>query len=109
MALHRPRYRVHLNNPEDVTTPLEHELEVTYGDQLRGELEASKLGLPSIKDAPQNNVAVWVWCALVRLGLYKGQSQQFRTADLLDLEPLDKPGEVPTVDPTPPAASDAPA
>lgn len=59
-------------------------IEVRAGDQLRGELEAGKNMLPSLADAPMNNVSVWVWCALVRLGHYAEKYPTFRNRDLID-------------------------
>lgn len=105
MPLVRPRYRVAVATPDPGPGYVEHEVEVTYGDQLRAEFEAGKQGLPSMKEVPQNHVTVWIWCALTRLGLYAGDCRTFRLTDVLDVQPLDENDEVPVVDPTRPAPS----
>lgn len=105
MPLTNPVYRVAVRTPDGA--PTEHTVEITNGDRLRGELEAGRAGLPPMKDAPLNHTAVWVWCALVRLGLYAGKCAPFRNDDLLNMEPVEdadgKPAAV-VVDPTPRAA-----
>lgn len=105
MPLVRPKYRVYLNPTEEHPDPPVdgQEVEVTHGDQLRGELEAGKQGLPAIKDAPMNHTTVWLWCAMVRLGLYRGDFRQFKLTDLAGLEAVrDENGEpeLEPVDPT---------
>jgi len=67
---------------DQLPDPITEEIEVTHGDQLRGELEAGKHGLPSMKDAPLNHTTVWVWCALTRLGKYRAPYALFSTRDL---------------------------
>ena len=84
----------------------EHRVEVTHGDQLRGELEGRKQGLPPLQDAPMNATTVWVWCAMARLGLYSADYRQFSRVDLLGFDQArDEHGEpvAGDVDPTPPA------
>lgn len=93
MPLTRQRYRVYLNptaeDPADAAAGhVEHEVEITHGDHLRGELEAAKQGLPSVKDAPMNHTTVWIWCAMVRLGLYAGPFLPFKLQDLAGIEPV---------------------
>lgn len=113
MPLQRPKYRVYLNPPADAESaePIEHEVEITHGDNLRGELEANKHGLPSVKDAPMNHTTVWLWCALVRLGLYAHDYRQFKLQDLAGIEPVrDEAGEQATTDvPPTTAAADTPS
>ena len=103
MPLIRPRYRVYLNPTDEHPEGRELEVEVTHGDQLRGELEAGKQGLPPIKDAPMNHTTVWAWCALTRLGEYRAEFRQFKLVDLAGLEPVrdeDDEHVAPPVDPT---------
>lgn len=48
-------------------------------DQLRGELEASKLGLRAGgKDAPMHVTMLWLWAALVRTERFGGNFQTFK-------------------------------
>lgn len=105
MALTRSKYLVYLNPTEENPDPPEDgvEVEVTHGDRLRGELEAGKQGLPAVNVAPMNHSTVWLWCAMVRLGLYRADFRQFKLVDLAGLEPVkDENGEpaVEDVDPT---------
>jgi hypothetical protein len=97
MPLHRTRYAV-LLAPDDQT----HEVETTYGDQLRAELEGPKNGLPSISAAPQHAVALWIWASLTRTGVIAEPFQTFKDR-LLVVEPIkdaDEYGDPATVDPT---------
>lgn len=109
MPLINPTYRVAVADPEG--TVRDHTVTVLNGDRLRGELEAGRQGLPSLHEAPMNHAAVWVWCALVRDGLYGGKCADFRLRDLVALEAADDDEEVEPVDPTrpsPPSGSDSP-
>lgn len=106
MALKRLKYLVVLDVPATDDHPageIEHEIEVRHADQLRGELEAAKQGLPGAKEAPLNNVTVWVWCAMVRLGLYGQAYKQFQHVDLVGFEQVKDSQE--DVDPTQPGPS----
>ena len=102
--LTRTSYDVYLT-PTDGAEPLVHRVEITHGDHLRGEFEANKQSLPSVKEAPMNHTTVWVWCALVRTGLYTLDYRTFKDT-VLGLEPVrDAAGELETpVDPTEPVA-----
>lgn len=80
--LTRPKYLVALTEAPDVTI----EVEVTPGDRFRAELEAGKWRLPGLEDAPQLNVALWVYCALTRLKLYAGDWPTFKNTDLYHWE-----------------------
>lgn len=83
--LTRPVYEVWLN-PVDVNAdPLL--VEVTSGDQMRAELEANKLGLPPLRDAPLNATGVWIWAAMARLGLTEAKSAQFLATELGEWRP----------------------
>lgn len=101
MPLKRPRYRVWLNiEGRDLTTdlPPDHLVTVTHGDQLRAELEASKLHLPEMSKAPMTYTTLWVWCALARQGLTTANYMKFQNQELAELE-KDEDGLEP-VDPT---------
>lgn len=80
-------------------------VEVRGADQLRGELEASKAGLPDARKAPVNQVSAWVWCALVRAHGYGESYQTFRNRDLVDFVNLKEAEEEGLIaaDPTQPA------
>lgn len=99
MALKRQKMRVFLATEPENTGHVEHVVELTFADQLRGELEAKKNGIPD--SAALHVTAVWCWCALTRTGLYDQPFQQFLNVDCLDIEREDD-GE--NVDPTQPAA-----
>lgn len=102
MPLSNPRFAVSVRTDDG---PVEHTVEVTNGDRLRAELEANRAGLPPLREAPLNHTAVWLWCALVRLGLYNGKCAAFRADDLLDMEPLEEEAPVdPTSPGTPPGS-----
>jgi hypothetical protein len=67
---------------------IEHTVELRHADQLRGELEANKHGLPALNEAPLNHTTVWIWCALVRSGYYAGDFRQFKLVDLVGFEAI---------------------
>jgi hypothetical protein len=98
MTMTRPVYDVLVQQHDPSGQPgdlILHRLTVTYGDRLRGELEAHKAGLPALGAAySQNHVTVWCWCALARLGLYGEKFQTFRNRDLVDIQAaLDENGQ----------------
>lgn len=103
--LHRRSYWVWLNRlpdqAEDAPAIADAvAVEVQYSDQLRGELEMTKLGI-DMKDAPMHAATVWVWCAMVRQGLYGDKFPAFKNRDLAELEPVaDQDDDDETPDPT---------
>lgn len=109
MPLIAPVYRLLLDDPENPEAPpREVTVAVRNGDQLRAELEGSKLGLAGrgMSAAPLNYTTLWLWAAMVRTGEFTGNVQQFR-ASLVVFEPVKADGEtltdpedVPAVDPT---------
>ena len=102
--LTRSRYRVAL--AAEACDPLQHEVEVSPVDQFKAEPFAAKFGLPSIKVAPMQHQAVWVWCAMVRQGLYAGPFHEFRDRDLYAFElVVDEAGD-PVGDEVPPTMAD---
>lgn len=118
MPLKRKVYDVHLNpdgydpataDPFDVSDITTHRVVVTHADQMRGELEAGKRGIPD--SAGQNLTSVILWCALTRTGVYAGKYDQFRNADCAGMEYVDpdesgEPAEVPpTAEPSGSASS----
>lgn len=110
--LTRPSYEVWIT-PVELGTDPDHVIEVTTGDQMRGELEAAKMGLPKLQDAPLNATAVWIWCAMARLGLTELRCPQFLATELGEWRPVDdEHGEalLTPVDPTKadPSASASP-
>lgn len=102
-----PRYAV-LYKGTDGT---EHEDTVTvlHQDQLRAELLAPRLGLPSIKEAPMHYTSLWVYSALTREKKYDGKPQAWKS-DCLGFQALEPdqgalPGQPETAaDPTQPVA-----
>lgn len=100
--LHRRSYWVWMNNPADPPTEGSDEpwtpvleavsVEVTYADQLRGELEMGKQGI-NMGSAPMHAATVWVWCAMVRTGRYSDAFPAFKNRDLAELEPISRPDE----------------
>jgi len=102
MSLTRTSYDVYLTGPDGAE--IEHRVEITHADHLRGELEANKQRLPAVKDAPMNHTTVWVWCALTRAGVYGSDYRTFADA-VIGLEPvrdLNGEPEAVAVDPTQP-------
>lgn len=94
--LHRRSYWVWMNTedkPADDTTEAI-SVEVTYADQLRGEMEMAKQGIV-MGQAPMTAATVWVWCAMVRTGLYASGFPQFKNADLAEMEPVLRADEQP--------------
>jgi hypothetical protein len=100
--LHRRSYWVWMNTDEhpadENTTAIS--VEVTYADQLRGELEMAKQGV-NMGQAPMTAATVWVWCAMVRQGLYAEAFPRFKATDLAEMEPVLRADELPTPDETP--------
>lgn len=75
-----------------------HHVVVNAGDQLRGELEANKQGLPKGgQGAPMHLTAIWLWATLVRTKRYAGNFQEFKTA-CVSFDP-DKDRDEPHTDP----------
>lgn len=104
MPLTRPKLEVWLDLPDDAPddTPPDHVVTISSGDQLRAELEAKRLGLPSLSEAPLNSTALWLWAAMARQGLTQLKAGEFM-ANLPEFEPVKRPdgtAEVEQVDPT---------
>jgi hypothetical protein len=101
--LHRRSYWEWLNDPAnpDVSPDLLEavSVEVTYADQLRGELEVAKQGITMDK-APMTTATVWVWCAMVRTKLYANNFATFKNSDLAGMEPITTPDDEESPDPT---------
>lgn len=99
--LHRRSYWVWMNDADGHVHPdIEPQaVEVTYADQLRGELEMAKNGI-SMASQPMTAATVWVWCAMVRNKLYADTFQAFKTRDLAEMEPVLREDEQPTPDAT---------
>lgn len=105
LKLKHPRYTIELQSDDGGIET--HEITLIMPDQLRGELEAARQGIPDKEKAPMNNMAVWIWCAAKRLRLTEADCRTFRSDVLIGLEPIDET-EADTVDPTPaPSASDS--
>ena len=111
MPLHAPTYTILMDDPDRPETPAtESTVVVRNADQLRAELEGSKLGLGGrgMSAAPLNYTTLWLWAAMTRTGAWVGTFQEFK-AQLVAFQPLDpdgdkltEGGEVPEVDPTNP-------
>ena len=105
MPLTRLTYDIWLNTPgRELTTdtPPDHTVLVNSGDQLRAELEAKRLGIPPMREAPLNATALWIWAAMARQGLTELPAVAFM-ADVPEFEPVrDAAGEpqATEVDPT---------
>jgi hypothetical protein len=84
---------------------------VKYPDMIVAEREAPACGVPADPSlAPMALTAVWVWCALRRMGgLGVGTYHEFITAldDLVAVKKAATVGEPQLADPTPPAVSTA--
>ena len=107
MPLKRPCFDVWMNDDPsrvmDATTPPDFEaVTIMSGDQLRAELEASRLMLPGLSAAPMNATALWLWAALVRLHLIDMPAGEFM-ANPPEFQPAAQGAES-TVDPTTAAA-----
>lgn len=96
--LHRRSYWVWMNEtiPDEdgavrITDAIS--VEVTYADQLRGELEIAKQGL-NMGTAPMHAATIWVWAAMVRTGRYSDKFVMFKQRDLAELEPITSAGEL---------------
>lgn len=99
MPLYRPTYLVEYDPTAEPVT-----VRVGTGDMMRAELEVAKLKLPA--SAPFHVTALWLWSALVRMGLEERKAGEF-IADPPEWEPVkreDGTGEpaVEPVDPTSP-------
>lgn len=87
----RPIYDVLIQTHDAQGEPgdiVEHRVTIIHGDRLRGEHEAKKAGLPPISQIDhfaQNFTTVYIWCALVRLGLYGENYKTFKNRDLLEV------------------------
>lgn len=106
-------------DPEDPTCvdTVEHIVVVLHRDRLRAESMAKGLGLSADTMNEQLNkwMGLWAWCALTRLGLYKGKYQTFEN-EVGEIDPdIDKdehgdpiaaPEGADVVGPTEPTAPD---
>lgn len=107
--LKRMFYDVHLlplgddKKPDEDGTPESFEVEVRYGDQTRGELEAAKNRIATPDKAPVANQGCWVWAALTRTGQIKDGYQSFAARALVikGRKGSDGQPEVEEVRPTP--------
>lgn len=103
MPLIRPTFDVWLNLPDRElaadTPPDFPAVVIMSGDQLRAELEAPRLAMPPLREAPMNATALWVWAALVRLHLIETPAGEFMASP-----PEWQPAGEATVDPTRAAA-----
>lgn len=89
-----PRPDLTPNSPELDDSELEyHHVRIRGGDQLRAELEAKRQNLGSPKDSPMHLTALWLWAALVRMGVYSDKFAAFKLA-LVNYDP-DKPEDDP--------------
>lgn len=68
-----------------------HHVRINGGDQLRAELEARRHNLGSPKETPMHLTALWLWAALVRMGVYGDKFAAFKLA-LINYDP-DKPDD----------------
>lgn len=98
MPIQKTKFTVQYLSTDDEV--VEEVVEILNGDQLRAELEAGKLNLPSMDKAPMNYTTLWVWCALTRTKKYAKTSANFLRTDCLG---LDAEGDPEDVDPTQPA------
>ena len=112
MTMTLPRYRVLVADPEHPDDPehgVEHEVTILHGDQLRGELEGPRNGLPAMDQAAMHGITLWIWAALMRTHAIDQPFQEFLPRMLGFEDAGDDtgalPGEVATpADPTRPAA-----
>lgn len=87
----RPIYDVLIQTHDSSGEPgdiVQRRVTIIHGDRLRGEHEAHKAGLPPVNKIDhfaQNFTTVYIWCALVRLGLYSENYQTFKNRDLLEV------------------------
>lgn len=107
MALTKARFRVHL------TDGTSHDVDVIFGDLMRGELEAHKSRLlPADGTMLGLHMAtIYAWCAMQRLGLLDPTTPYavFKEALLDGIDNLDNEEEPAEVDPTQPAPSGSPS
>jgi hypothetical protein len=105
MALQRPTYLVEVLPDPDATEGVVYTVKVTYGDQMRAELEANK-NMVTLKDAPFALTGLWVWAAMARQGWTDKRWQEFSPllAVVQSVKAPDVPeGEAdPSLDPTRP-------
>jgi hypothetical protein len=95
MPLKRPHYYVEYDPTAEPLT-----VAVTTGDMMRAELEAKRLSLPP--GANVNLTALWLWSALVRLGIEQRPAPEFM-ADPPEWDPVKDANGQPVmyaVDPT---------
>lgn len=85
--LKRPAYHVWIapDGADPDTVPEDqlevHHVVVHHADQLRGELEAAKQGLPKGGTAtPMHLTALWLWANLIRTKRYEGTFREFKVA-----------------------------
>jgi hypothetical protein len=92
------RFHVYLSDPEaPEADPEGHTITVVWADQLRGELEGSKRRITS--KMPMHLATVWVWAAMVRLGLTSDRYEAFQ-ARVVAINDA-KTGEAPAADEDP--------
>lgn len=100
MPLTRDHYDVWVNRDgRDIVDGMapDYTVAVTTGDQMRGELELNKLNMPSMREAPLNGTAVFIWAAMARLGYTDKVCPEFLAVELAEFNPVKR--DVP-VDPT---------
>jgi hypothetical protein len=99
-TLTRSTFHVWLQ-PEGATEPAVHRVMVRNGDQLRAELEANRLRLPGLKDAPLHATSLWIWAACAREGLTQAKALDFIGTELVAYRPVEEePKGGSPVDPT---------
>ena len=102
MPLKRPKFEVWTSElPDDAPadTPPDHVVLVTSGDQLRAELEAKRIKLPGLEEAPLNTAGLWVWASMARQGLTQLKAGEFM-ANPPEFQPIKGSGGDDEVDPT---------
>lgn len=95
--LTRPKFLVFLSEDDEGT-----EVSITWGDQLRAEMEAAKQGIKAAQGQGLHLTTVWCWCAMVRAHGYEGHFQEFKR-QVSDHGGIESGDEAETVDPTQPA------
>lgn len=103
-TLTRSRFHVWLEQPDPqapAANPVTRVVEVLVrnGDQLRAELEANRLRLPGLKDAPLHATSLWLWAACAREGLTQAKALDFISTELVGYRPVEGQEATP-VDPT---------
>jgi hypothetical protein len=99
-TLKNARYDVWLEQPDHADADddgIRHvEVVIRNGDQLRAELEANKLRLPRLTEAPLHATSLWVWAVCARTGETQSPAAEFIHKELVNYQPA---GDV-DVDPT---------